>query len=115
MSEPGCEGRTLNGSWGLVVASGELDMLTSEGLRLAFREAGADKCTHLLVDLSDVTFMDSSAISVLASVQRGALEPLHVVATNRAVLMVLHITGLDKVVQIHGTRAEVLSASGTVH
>ena len=52
--------------------SGELDLLTAPALRSALHAHGSRRCSVLIVDLSDVSFMDSSALSELIAYQQNA-------------------------------------------
>lgn len=55
-----------------VVPSGELDLVTAPLLARALREAEQNGGRHILLDLSAVSFMDSSGLAaVLEAVQRG--------------------------------------------
>jgi anti-sigma B factor antagonist len=60
---------TVEGATTVVVARGELDL----ACRDAFREVLADVAGTVVVDLEEVTFLDSSCIGVLA----GAAQRLH--------------------------------------
>jgi anti-sigma B factor antagonist len=82
-----------------LVVEGELDLAASpkvEEWATRVLEAGAK---HLVVDLSQTTFVDSTAISAL--LQAGELAEragasFVVVAENRSVLRVFEIAGVDK-------------------
>ena len=80
-----------------------------------------DRLVHLLeggtkmlvVDLSAVSFLDSSALGALMSAQRRArLQGGHVAiaGANEHVAKVFTITGLDKVFLMHDTVAAALRA-----
>src|SRR5256885_15901603 len=69
---------------------------------------------RLVLDLSDVTFIDSTAIGVIA----GAVEKLDeagggalaIVCTHEKVMQIFEITGLDSVITVHPSREEALAA-----
>ncbi len=67
-----------------------------------------------MLDLSDVTFIDSTAIGVLAGTVARLDEAgggsLAVVSTHEKVLQIFEITGLDSVITVYGSREEALSA-----
>jgi anti-sigma B factor antagonist len=67
-----------------------------------------------VLDLSDVTFIDSTAIGVLAGTVARLDEAgggsLAVVSTNDKVLQIFEITGLDSVISLHSSREEAVSA-----
>src|SRR4051794_6742132 len=56
----------------LITASGELDLASSPKLVIACREALRGGALTLVVNLSDVTFMDSSGLAGLINVHRSA-------------------------------------------
>jgi anti-sigma B factor antagonist len=84
----------------VVAASGELDMSSAPDLKAAIRAATERGATTLVVDLGDVTFIDSTAIGVLLAARErlrqsgGALE---LVCAEPNVLRVLEIVGMETV------------------
>lgn len=100
------------GGRSVVSASGELDahtapMLEAEIAPLSSVEGGA-----LIVDLSGVTFVDSTGLGVLVTALKHTREAggtLDVVVATPRVLKVLALTGLDVVIPLHSTLDEALS------
>lgn len=98
---------------GIVALTGEVDIYTAPQFKeqmLALLDAGA---TKLLIDLTGVTFIDSTALGVLiGGVRRvnSAGGKMALVVVNRPVARVLAITGLDRVFTIHETRDAALAA-----
>jgi anti-sigma B factor antagonist len=98
---------------GIVVLSGEVDIYTAPQFKermLELLDAGVDK---LVVDLSSVTFIDSTALGVLIGGVRRvrtAGGAMALVVTSRSVERVLSITGLDRVFTIHATREAALES-----
>jgi anti-sigma B factor antagonist len=102
----------LDDSRGLVVLKGEVDIYTAPRFKedlLALIDEGA---TDILVDLTQVEFIDSTALGVLI----GGVKRLHplqghllVIADSRPVLKILSITGLDKVVSVFPDREKALA------
>jgi anti-sigma B factor antagonist len=105
---------TTDGDLAIVAMGGELDYEASPQLRA--RLVGAIKAggRRLVLDLSDVTFIDSTAIGVLAGTVARLDEAgggsLAVVSTNDKVLQIFEITGLDGVISLHSSREEAVSA-----
>ncbi|MCX4994349.1 STAS domain-containing protein [Streptomyces longwoodensis] len=58
------------GGWVVLHVSGELDLVTSPGLRQRVHDEVADGRHSLVLDLSDVRFCDSSGVGVLISARR---------------------------------------------
>ncbi len=90
---------SVSGSSSLVrlTAVGEIDSSTAPLLRRHIDAALEGDAAELTVDLDGVTFLDSAGLCVLASAHRRATERnvrLRVLATSRAVIRPLQITGL---------------------
>ncbi len=86
------DGRTVR-----IIAAGEVD--SSSAPVLDSRLAGVldTSLDELVVDLCGVTFLDSAGLCVLAAAHRRAGEqqiPMRVLASSRAVVRPLQITGL---------------------
>jgi anti-sigma B factor antagonist len=86
----------------VVTVRGELDVFTAPRLHETIAQGIELGARYLVVDLGEVTFIDSTALGVLI----GA-----VVCQNQNVRRVLELTGLDSVFAIHATLAEALSAT----
>jgi anti-sigma B factor antagonist len=103
-----CRAESLEGSGALVSVRGELDLHTCEAFRTTLDEARRDRPQHLVFDLSEVTYIDSTALGVLVVTQRQMREPIHIVIGRRHQLKLLHLTGLDEVFALHQTLGEAL-------
>jgi anti-sigma B factor antagonist len=82
-----------------IVLGGELDLRAAPALRDALRRAVEAGVKHVTVDLTDATFVDSTAIGPLlaASAQiRDAGNRLTLVCTNKNVLRTVEIAGLHR-------------------
>jgi anti-sigma B factor antagonist len=105
---------TSDGDLAILAMGGELDYEASPQLRA--RLVGAIKAggRRLVLDLSDVTFIDSTAIGVLAGTVARLDEAgggsLAVVSRHEKVLQIFEITGLDSVISLHSSREEAVSA-----
>jgi anti-sigma B factor antagonist len=102
-----------DGDVGVVTVSGEVDMYTAPQLKACMLELIDGGVRRIVIDLSAVTFIDSTALGVLI----GGVRRLHaasgamaLVVTSRPVERVLSITGLDRVFTIHATLDEALAA-----
>ena len=108
MDDFSCHAQPLEGSGALVSVRGELDLHTCEAFRSTLDEARQDGPKHLVFDLSEVTYMDSTALGVLLVTQRQMSEPIHIVLGQRHQLTLMHLTGLDEVFALHQTLDEAL-------
>jgi anti-sigma B factor antagonist len=99
------------GESAVVTVRGELDIHTAEKFREVLGEVDAWRPRRrLVIDLTECSFMDSTALGVLVDVsQRLGDAPLNV-AAHVGALRVLTISGFDKVLRIHRTREEALAA-----
>ncbi len=93
----------------LVRVSGEVDMSWSQDLRREILDA-LSKSPAVGVDLSNVSYMDSSGIAALVEgfqQSRAAKKPFALVAPSDAVRGVLELARLDRVFPIVDTAAAV--------
>jgi len=97
----------------VLAVSGEIDLATSPQLDEAIVEAINQEISHLTIDLTDVTFLDSSGLSVIVKALKRSREKnaiFDVVASNERVLKVFTITGLNTVITIYPDLSAVPSA-----
>jgi anti-sigma B factor antagonist len=100
----------------VLVVGGEIDFAASPKLKRTLAEHIDDGARRLILDLSTVTFIDSTAIGVLV----GAVMRLHqlgggslaVVCSddNEPVLQIFEIAGVDSLIALHRSREQALSA-----
>jgi anti-sigma B factor antagonist len=83
----------------VVRMSGELDMVSVEGVRAVIDEALAGAGERLVFDLSELEFMDSSGIALLISVTRKvpAVEVRNPAAIVRRII---EMTGLTEILHV---------------
>lgn len=97
----------------VVFAVGELDLATSPTMREALGEA-AESRRHLIVDLSAVTFLDSTSLGVLIRTQKR-IETTHksmsLVGPTGMVAKVLRITRIDEAIPVHPNLDTALRAT----
>ena len=94
----------------LITVSGEVDLATSPELDVAIIAAIDSGATSVVIDLTDVSFMDSSGLGVIVRALkrcREAENDLDLVITNERVLKVFGITGLDQVIPIHASIQDI--------
>jgi anti-sigma B factor antagonist len=98
---------------GLIELSGEVDLYTAPRFKddlIALIDEGV---ARIVIDLSQVTFIDSTALGVII----GGVKRLHerdgslaLVAVSRPVVRILDITGLNRVLTIFDTREAAFAA-----
>ena len=96
----------------VVALAGELDLYNAEEVRGALLDACAGEPKVLIVDLGEVTFIDSTALGVLIEARtklnnrRAFLLAAPALETRRA----LEISGLDRHFIVHESVSEALGA-----
>ena len=98
--------QTSNPDRHLITVSGEVDLASSPQLDDAIISALDSGAKAVAIDLTDVSFMDSSGLGVIVRGLKRCREAeidLDLVITNERVLKVFGITGLDQVIPIHSS------------
>jgi anti-sigma B factor antagonist len=103
-----CDSFLLDDQVGLIVARGELDLDTASCLKERSAELVEKGALELVVDLSESSFIDSTALGALISARRRVSGTVAVVATHPQVLRIFHMTGLDLVFPLVSSREEAL-------
>jgi anti-sigma B factor antagonist len=88
----------------VVHAHGELDVAGAPAFRQALQEAIATGLPHVVVDLADVTFLDSAGLAVVFGTQRTLPVSQRMVMVNVPDRMrrVLRLAAVESVVEVHG-------------
>lgn len=96
----------------VVTASGEIDMSTSPELKEALRDP-ATEAAAVVLDLREVTFMDSSGLGVIVGQNRRAREEgFHfsvAVEGAEGVRRILELSGLLDVLHVVGSPDDALA------
>lgn len=90
----------------VVEVSGELDVFTAPDFEQALQELISAGDTQLVLDLTNVEFLDSTGLGVIVKALKWAREAggsLRVVATEERIVKVFRITGLDDVMALSGS------------
>jgi anti-anti-sigma factor len=92
---------------------GEIDHdVTNELTKALLTSDGATR-PRTVLDLSDVTFMDSSGINVLIAAHQSMSDAhawLRIAGAQNSVLRVFELVGLDQVIGCHSTVEQALTA-----
>ncbi|GMA18091.1 STAS domain-containing protein [Arsenicicoccus piscis] len=101
----------------VLAVTGEIDIATSTQLRQAIDEVVRAGAIDVVLDLRQVTFMDSSGLSVVVGrlkMLRRVDGRLSVVGADAKIRRIFEVTGLDQVVPLYDTVEEVpeLGATG---
>jgi len=96
----------------VVACSGELDAHSAPLLEAQLGPLAAATGASIVVDLSEVGFIDSTGLGVLVTTLKHVREVdgrLDVVVTSSRVLKVFTITGLNAVIPVHSTLEAALT------
>jgi anti-sigma B factor antagonist len=103
-----------DGVW-VVRVAGEADMSHEEELRAELRRALDAEAEHLVVDLTECEFIDSTGVRALllsreAQHSEQGSESLAVAASSEQILRILSVMGIDRVIPIRPTVDEAAAA-----
>jgi anti-sigma B factor antagonist len=93
-----------DGKTQLFALHGSLDIATSPSLRAALLEAAEHERHTIVVDLTDLDFLDSTGLGALIGAHKRAAESngsLRLVAQEGQILRLLRITGLLSVLGVY--------------
>lgn len=94
---------------------GEFDEQSGVNLAERVKQALAEGPHAVVLDLSEVDFIGSAALSALVDARREACEAgiaVALVATRRATLLPLELTGLTRVFSVFGSVREAVTELG---
>ncbi|WP_231116062.1 STAS domain-containing protein [Motilibacter rhizosphaerae] len=90
--------------WPVLSVSGEIDALTAPALRERLLEALREEGSRVVLDLSAVSFLDSTALGVLVAAHKRASTTggqFRLVVATPLTTRLLKLTGLDQVFAVH--------------
>jgi anti-sigma B factor antagonist len=91
--------------------AGELDLYNSAEVAAALEELAADGPSRVIIDLSEVAFVDSTALGTLVEARRQiGGDGLVLVAPGPDVARALEISGLDQHFTVRGSVDEALAS-----
>jgi anti-sigma B factor antagonist len=100
----------------VISPAGELDLYTCPEFKDELLRVISNGARHVVVDLTATTFVDSTALGVLLrGVERLRAQDgrLSVVCPDPGILRVFEVTGLHRIFEIHGSRADALAGIDT--
>jgi stage II sporulation protein AA (anti-sigma F factor antagonist) len=95
----------------VLTLAGEIDYDSDQTLREALDASGIPR-PRIVVDLSRVTFMDSTGINLFIAAHRALTEAdgwIRLAAPTESVLRTLQIVGVDTIIDCHETLHQALS------
>jgi anti-sigma B factor antagonist len=103
----------IDGRTSLIALEGDVDLHTSSTFRGHVLGAIAGGSKRVVVDLTETTFFDSTALGVLVGARKRLAAvggELSVVVSDHNTLRVFEVTGLDRIVSIYPTVAAATGA-----
>ena len=104
---------TLNGAVVLHLA-GELDLYNADEIRSALDAALAQDPSRIVIEMSEVEFVDSTALGVLIEARsKLGRSTLLLAAPQLETRRTLQVSGLDRHLPVHDSVADALGAAGS--
>ena len=106
---------TLDGGDRVLTLEGELDMYVAPQLRARLHELAEQDGTHLVVDLSDARFIDTTVLETFVTAERELADHeggMAIVADTPYARRTFELTGLDRSIYLCTSREE---AFGRLH
>ncbi|TDC87450.1 STAS domain-containing protein [Actinomadura sp. 7K507] len=97
----------------VVKISGEIDVFTSPRLREALLDIIDNGGAYLVIDLGEVTFLDSTGLGVLVGIYhrlRARDGSMSFMGVNDRVRRVFHVTQLTKIFVLHHSLEDAIAA-----
>jgi anti-sigma B factor antagonist len=104
--------RAADGDVPVVEVSGEVDVYSAPALKDQLTSLLKSGASSVVVDLSEVAFLDSTGLGALVEARAATSESggsLPLVCSQERILKLFKITGLDGVFAIHATVDEALA------
>ena len=101
------------GDCAVLQVTGEVDVYTAPMLRERIREIAANGAVHLIADLGQVDFLDSTGLGVLVGGLKRLREDggsLALVITTPRILRIFQITGLTKAFAVWRSVTDAITA-----
>lgn len=99
----------------VLMVEGEIDIYTAPMFKQAVVGLVSEGNTNVVIDLSGVTFMDSSGFGTLLGATRR-LRPagggLHLAGANTTIQRMLRLTRLDTIMELYDSAEEAVRALG---
>ena len=101
-------------TWIVESVAGDVDLASAPELRARLKDLIDPGPTFVVLDLSELVFIDSTGLGVLVGVHRRVKEAggeVRLASAGPRIMRVLSVTGLDRVFVTFPTVAEAIQAS----
>ena len=110
--------QTIDAERHVLAVRGEIDLFTAPELKQVLAESIEAGRIRIIVDLTDTTFLDSTALGVLIGAVkrlRSRHGALAIVNVDENIAKTFEITGLDQIFTILSTRDDAIEAVAAAH
>jgi anti-sigma B factor antagonist len=100
-------------AYSVIAVRGEVDLHTAPKVQYAIERAAANEGAAVVVDMSSITFIDSTALSMLARAKRSLDEQsisFRIAEPSSPVERIFSVTGFRDYFDIFESREEAVSA-----
>jgi anti-sigma B factor antagonist len=118
MSEFAITEHSIDAERHVLAVRGEIDLFTAPELKQVLAESIEAGRIRIIVDLTETTFLDSTALGVLIGAVkrlRSRHGALAIVNVDENIAKTFEITGLDQIFTILSTRDEAVDAVAPAH
>ena len=101
-------------TWVVVPLTGEIDLASAPELRAELGRLNETETPAIVLDLTDLEFIDSTGLGVLVGALRRARSQggdIRLAGARPGIRRVLSVTGLDRVFELFATVAEAMTGS----
>lgn len=105
--------RSVDENTSVITLDGEVDVYTAPQLKQQIITMLDNNITNVVVDLTNVEYLDSTALGVLIGGLKRLRErdgSLNLVCPNPRIRRIFEITGLDKIFDMYQSQNEALGA-----
>jgi anti-sigma B factor antagonist len=93
----------------VIELAGELDLYNAEDVRAGLAQALGQTAGRVVVDMSSVDFIDSTALGVLIEARAKRGDDLRLAAPQLETRRTLQVSGLDRRLPVHDTVDDALA------
>lgn len=112
MPELAIETKTLSDDWLSITVEGEIDLATADELSTALERAMSNGNQHVVVDLNQSPFMDSTGLKTLVMAQRRMAEAdreLVLAVKGGPISRLIDVSGVESSIRVVALPEDVLS------
>lgn len=113
MPELAIETKSLSDDWLSITVGGEIDLATADELAAALNQSMSNGTEHVVVDLNNSPFMDSTGLKTIVMAQRRMAEDdreLVLAVKGGPISRLIDVSGVESSIRVVSAVEDVLSA-----